>query len=261
MKNHKFLFILAFLAIGLWSCEEEEFDFLQNATPVSTEARVKFYHGIPGGPAVDFLWQGKRLNGGRVTVANSAFLPVTYSNFFPTLNNEYAGVTGGAGKLEVEVPDNPLAKPAITKATVVSTDATLENGKNYTFVVYGTAAAPKFKVLNDDLPARSSNLTYVRIVHLLNGGPAVDFGIAGAAALGSNIAEGAASSWASFPITETNGVSRQKLSIRATGSSTALLTTADIDFQVGRCVTIVVRGNQGGATTLAPGLSTLINRY
>ena len=261
MKNHKFLFILAFLAIGLWSCEEEEFDFLQNTTPVSAEARVKFYHGIPGGPAVDFLWQGKRLNGGRITVANSAFLPVTYSNFFPTLNNEYAAITGGSGKLEVEIPDNPLAKPATTKTAVVSTDATLENGKNYTFAVYGTAAAPKFKVFNDDLPARTSNLTYVRIIHLLNGGPAVDFGIAGAAALGSNIAEGAASSWASFPITETNGVSRQKLSIRTAGSSTALLTTADIDFQVGRCVTIVVRGNQGGAATLAPALSTLINRY
>ena len=90
MKNHKFLFILAFLAIGLWSCEEEEFDFLQNATPVSAEARVKFYHGIPGGPAVDFLWQGKRLNGGRVTVANSAFLPVTYGNFFPTFTTVFA---------------------------------------------------------------------------------------------------------------------------------------------------------------------------
>lgn len=261
MKNHKFLFILAFLAIGLWSCEEEEFDFLQNAAPVSAEARVKFYHGIPGGPAVDFLWQGKRLNGGRVTVANSAYLPVTYSNFFPTLNNEYSAVSGGTGKLEVEVPENPLAKPATTKTTVVSTDATLENGKNYTFAVYGTAAAPKFSVFNDDLPARSSNLTYVRIIHLLNGGPAVDFGITGAAALGSNIAEGAASSWASFPITESNGVSRQKLSIRTAGSSTALLTSGDIDFQVGRCVTIVVRGNQGGTGAVVPALSTLINRF
>lgn len=261
MKNHKFLFILAFLAIGLWSCEGEEYDFLQNATPVSAEARVKFYHGIPGGPAVDFLWQGKRLNGGRITVANSAFSPVTYSNFFPTLNNEYSAVTGGAGKLEVEIPDNPLAKPATTKTTVVSTDATLENGKNYTFAVYGTAAAPKFKVLNDDLPARSGNLSYIRIIHLLNGGPAVDFGVAAAPALGSNVAEGAASAWASFPITTANGVLRQKISIRTVGSSTALLTSADIDFQVGRCVTIVVRGNQGGTGTLAPALSTLINRY
>ena len=163
--------------------------------------------------------------------------------------------------MEVEIPDNPLAKPATTKRTVISTDATLENGKNYTFAVYGTATAPKFKVFNDELPARSGNLTYVRIIHLLNGGPAVDFGIAGASALSSNIAEGAASAWASFPITEASGVSRQKLSIRATGSSTALLTTADIDFQIGRCVTIVVRGNQGGATTLAPALSTVINRY
>lgn len=260
MKNYNFLFILAFLAIGLWSCEEEKFDFLQNTTPISAQARVKFFHGIPGGPAVDFLWQGKRLNGTRVTVANSAFLPITYSNFFPTLNNEYSAVPGGAGKLDVEIPDNPLAKPATTKTTVISTDATLENDKNYTFVVYGTAAAPKFKIYNDNLPARSSNLTYVRIIHLLNGGPALDFGIAGAGALSSNLEEGAASTWASFPITETSGILRQKISIRTAGSSTALLTTADIDFQVGRCVTIVVRGNQGGTGALVPALSILIDR-
>lgn len=262
MKKYNFLLIVAVLSLGLWSCDGEEFDFLQNTEAVTSGAQVKFFHGIPGGPAVDVLWQGQRLNGGRITVANSAFAPITYSNFFPGLNNEYAIVTAGSGKLEAEIPDNPLAKPATTRTTVVASDAlNLENDKRYTFAVYGTAAAPKFKVFKDELPDRSGNLSFVRIIHLLNGGPAVDFGVAGASALGSNIVEGDASAWASFPITTTNGVLRQKLSIRTAGSSTALLTTADIDFQVGRCVTIVVRGTQGGTGTAAPAMSTVINRY
>jgi hypothetical protein len=260
MKNI-LLFILAVLAIGLWSCEEEEHNALFNAEAVTAGTRVKFYHGIPGGPAVDLLWQGQRINGGRVTNATSPFLPVTYSNFFPALNNEYAVLKSGTGNLVVEIPDNPKANPVTTKTAVLTAEANLENDKRYTFAVYGTAAAPKFKLFNDDLPVRTSNLSYIRIIHLLNGGPAVDFGFAGAAALGSNIAEGNASAWASFPITETNGVTRQKISIRTAGSSTALLTSVDIDFQVGRCVTIVVRGTQGGTGTAVPALSTLINRF
>lgn len=261
MKNHKILFILAFLAIGLWSCEEEEFDFLHNAEAVSAGARVKFIHAIPGGPAVDVLWQGKRLNGGRVTVANAAFLPVTYSNFFPALANEYAVVTAGTGKLDVEIPDNPLAKPATTRTSVVSSDATMENNQTYTYVVYGTAAAPKSLFFSDDLPPRTSNLTFVRILHVLSGAPNLDCGILGEGALVSDIAVNARSNWVSFPISEASGVSRKKLTIRLNSTKAVTLTTADIDFQVGRCVTIVIRGTQGGTGAAVPALSTIINRY
>lgn len=262
MKNHKFLFILAFLAIGLWGCAGEEFDFLQNAEAVTSGARVKFIHAIPGGPAVDVLWQGKRINGGRVTVANTAYLPITYSNFFPGLANEYAVVTAGTGKLEVEIPDNPLVKPTpTTRTSVISTDATMDNNQTYTYVVYGTPTAPKSLFFSDDLPPRTSNLTFVRILHVLSGAPNLDCGILGEGALVSDIAVNARSNWVSFPISEASGVSRKKLTIRLNSTKAVTLTTADIDFQVGRCVTIVIRGTQGGTGTSVPALSTIINRY
>lgn len=112
----------------------------------NTLSRVRMINGLAGAAYASSTIQGKTL------LLNS-----------PAPNRvDYVSLPAGASNLVVNVNGSPITLP--------SGAPTMAAGADYTYLLYGTAAAPQFTVLTDDnrLPTTSGNVK-IRLINALAG--------------------------------------------------------------------------------------------
>jgi Domain of unknown function (DUF4397) len=260
MKHIKYIFLL--LALPFLSGCGEKHDFLDDIEPAPESAQLKIIHAVPGGPSVEATWKGARVGSGLVVTNPTApiFVGITYGNAYPGTNADYALVSGGADKVVVRTLDNPNAAPPTTSTQVLSADATLDNGKLYTLLAHGTAAAPVATLIEDKFPA-DRNKTYVRVIHVLNAGPKVEMLISGGPVLIPSVEYGKASDFAGIDIPAPFDLIQLKLAVREPGKTTNLLLSGDLNLIKGRCYTLLIRGTNATTGGTAPTLGFFTNRF
>lgn len=235
----KYTFLLAVMAGLFWACGPEN-DVLRNQVPAAG-ARVKFIHGVPGGPAVDIFANDAKVNG----------TALTFGGLFPA--SEYSAITPGPVTLKVATPTSGTT----AAQTILSAPVTLEADKFYTVAAAGTPTAPAAILINDDLSLPDPSKAYFRVINLLASGQTVDFAIGTGSPLLSAVANRAASAFVAVdPVTSAAPYTFQ---IRIAGV-TAPLSITNQTAGVGRKYTILVRGTVGAATTQAPAASVYFTR-
>ena len=241
MKSlHKFLALIALLTAATSACGPEN-DILRNQVS-ATGARVKVLHAIPDGPAIDLFVNDAKLNGAAVT----------YGAAFP--GNEYSVLTPGSAVVRVST----VASGTVAAQSIVSATAPVEADKYYTVAAAGTTAAPTAVVFTDDVSLPDPSKAYYRVINLISGGPAVDFGLV-TGPLISNVATGKASDFVAVVPSATLG-SVYTFQVRPVGITTPLLTLPNISPGVGRKYTILLRGIIGRTGAQAPTASLFITR-
>ena len=235
--------ILTFLtAATLLACGPGN-DILRNQVS-ATGARVKILHAIPDGPAIDLFVNDAKVNG----------MAIAYGTNFPA--NEYAVLTPGSAAIRVST----VASGTVAVQPILSATAPVEADKYYTVAAAGTAAAPTAVVFADDVSLPDASKAYYRVINLVSGGPAVDFGPATGAPLIANVATGKASDFVAVVPSATLG-SAYTFQVRPT-SATALVGTAlaNVTPGIGRKYTILVRGIAGRTGAQAPTTSLYLTR-
>lgn len=242
MKNPYKLLALIALTATISACGSEN-DILRNQVS-ATGARVKILHAIPDGPAIDLFVNDAKVNGAAVT----------YGTNFP--GNEYAVVAPGSAVVRVST----VASGTVAAQAIVSATAPVEADKYYTMAAAGTVAAPTAVVFADDVSLPDVSKAYYRVINLISGGLAVDFGPATGAPLIANVAAGKASDFVAVVPSATLG-SAYTFQVRPT-STTALVGTALVNVTpgIGRKYTILVRGIAGRTGAQAPTATLYITR-
>lgn len=261
MKILKYIFLLLLLPC-LQGCEKEPDLVGLRGGPAPAGASIKIYHALPGGPAVEVLWRGQRINAGLVTTAtNPVFVGLGYGGIFPSANNDFALVTPGTDKFVIQTLNNPNAVPPAVSTQIASLDATMEANKIYSLIAYGTTTAPLLSFREDPHPADRNNV-YIRVFNALNGCTALDYTLDGTTLGVRGLAFGRMSDFFAVPVTAVND---RIASLAFTMTPTATPVVAAIrgsttDLVKGRCYTVVVRGTAGSTATV-PTVSFILTRY
>ncbi len=152
-------------------------------------------------------------------------------------------VRAGAWPVKVRKAD------ATTDLVSVSRD--VEDDESYTVVAYGTEAAPKSIVLEDDLALPAAGKAKLRVAHAADGRGNVDVyvvkaagDVATATAVAANVAPGAASAYV------TVDADTYVMVLTTAGTKTAVLTVPDVALTEGKVRTIVAVDKAGGGTPL-----------
>jgi Domain of unknown function (DUF4397) len=162
--------------------------------------------------------------------------------------------------LVIRTLDNPNATPPATSSQVLSADVTFDNGKSYTVLAHGTAAAPVATLIEDKFPA-DRDKAYVRVIHALNSGPSLEMLINAGAVLSTGIAFGKAGDFIGIDVPAPADLVQLKLAVREPGKTTNLLTSGDLNLVKGRCYTLLVRGTSATTGGTAPTLGFFTNRF
>lgn len=143
------LFLFSILIISsLNSCAKGEESSL-NITSLSV------IHASPGLPAIDFYFNGDRLNGDSI---------IAYGDTIPNklFNSGTASI---------------VIKKYISSTTYISTSIELESEKNHSFFVIGKPNEPTYLLTADDLSAPASGKAKLRFINLSPDAPDLSFKI------------------------------------------------------------------------------------
>ncbi|MDX2160498.1 MAG: DUF4397 domain-containing protein [bacterium] len=188
--------------IGIVSSDESlQFTFFQddlNPLPLG-RARLTAIHAIPDAPAVDVV-----LADGRPVIPN-----LQYDQPYGTLD-----IPSQAYNLVV-IPAGGVIDDAVLPETAFA----LSTGTSYIVVAYGTAAEPNVLVLSAPTLAGDTAAGYVRVVHAVEGGPAVDVSANGALVIPA-LAFGTATEYIALPAGD------YEFSVTAQGEDAALVTAS-----------------------------------
>lgn len=199
-------------------------------TALAQSARVRVLHASPDAPAVDIHVDG------RIALQNLAYAEFT----------DYVSLPAGQRSLTIFV--------AGTETQVVTTQAVLAQGLDYTIIAAGFAAAgktPGFRVIvlqdNNNLPDAAANAK-VRVVHLAPSAPTVDvYATAPFLAIRdrqptlSGVPFAAASGYLEVP-----AAGRLQARLTPTGSKTVAATSPALSLTGNSVRTIVALDNKNG---------------
>lgn len=264
MKYLKYILLL--LWIPLFSGCEKEPDLIGLIShPLENGAQIKLFHALPGGPAFEALWQDKRLNAGLVTATtNPVFVGLTYGNTFPTTNNESLWVPAGSGKIALQTIANPNSTPAVTATPITTLDASMEAGKTYSLIAYGTTTAPLTYFGADNFPTDRNNV-YIRLFNAIAGTTA-DLELTGTTLGVKDLEYGKMFNFVAVqvPTSSTNERIASlpfKVTLKGLGITTPIsISNTFTDLGKGRVYTLILRGVVGSTTT-APTASLSVTRY
>lgn len=110
-------------------------------------------HASPDLPAIDFYFNGDRINGNRI---------ISYNDTIP-----YKIFNSGTAAI--------IVKKYISSTTYISTNIELENEKNYSFFVAGKANETSYLLIQDDLTAPNSGKAKIRFINLSPDAPSLNF--------------------------------------------------------------------------------------
>ena len=266
MLTHRSRALLVVAAALLSSCkifEETAVVDLDNPA-LGTNTRIKFHNFSSGSVGVDFYGNNAKMTAVSTTrcspvlpaviavadtaACRAAGIEVTTGTTFGNAGSGglYLSVAPGAGTF--------VSKIAGTSTVVSTVNATITEGKSYTFMMSGlyTAGTAEAFVVEDPIPtAIDYTLAHIRLVNAIPNGTG-DLNLFTAptttttfTAAGGAVAYKAAGTYVTIP----EGV--YDLQVRYTGSGTALISRAAVTFVGGRVYTLTARGNTATTSTLA----------
>lgn len=242
--------ITALAAIGvilfLNACGDEA--TLDLATP-ATGARVKFYHGVPAGPAYTVLLNGGKWSSLLVTAKYTDSLVL--GGLFPA--TDYAAVPAGAAKFTIR---QPLSLDA-SGTTVAENTFNVEDGKYYMVVAGDTLPTPKLYLVPDDrYTFKDVTQTGLRFINFLAKTPATgyEFYLKRSATPFATLKYGESSAYAEFLPT---GTLTDTVVTRVPGSATIVnsFPLGTSKLAANRTYSFLLRGVLGGTSTKAPTLT------
>ncbi|WP_424492762.1 DUF4397 domain-containing protein [Salinimicrobium sp. GXAS 041] len=154
MKNifNKLLYVLA-IGVFFLSCEENAIPEL--TVPVNEESTfVKFFFHAEDAPEANFYLDDKKITG--VNTDEEEVEGLDFGGVYPT--NAYALVP--SGNFEMRAVDIDMNEVAFTQAS-------FEQGENYSVYLVGTSENYEVAVLEDNLPADHPQNIYWRFVHTM----------------------------------------------------------------------------------------------
>lgn len=210
MKKYFRLVLLAVLpALVLTSCDDDDdLDLLED------NAQVMVIHASPDAPGVDLYVDDAKVN---TTALN-------YPN-----NTGYLEVEDGARNIKVTPAGAGIG------SAVINGNVTLDEDQAYSIFAANTLSNIEPVILVDDLTEPASGKAHVRFVHLSPDAPAVDIVVQSGPTLFSDIEFKESTSFT--PV----DAGTYTLEVRATGSSTAVLTT-NVQLANGGIYTIFAKG-------------------
>jgi Domain of unknown function (DUF4397) len=228
------------------ACGEEE--TLDLATP-ATGARVKFYHGVPAGPAYTVLLNDKKWSSLLVTAKYTD--SVTLGGVFPAI--DYVSVPAGSAKFTMR---QPLSADA-TGTTVAESTFNLEDGKYYMVVAGDTLPTPKLYLVPDArYTFKDAAQTGLRFINFLAKTPAAgyEFYLKRNATPFATLKYGESSTYAEFVPT---GSLTDTVVTRVPGSATIVhsFSLGTSKLTANRTYNFLLRGVLGGTSTKAATLS------
>ena len=187
-------------------------------------ARVRVVHASPDAPAVDVYADGTKVLSNVPYKGASDYLPV------PAGAHSFKVYAAGA---------NPASATA-----VISADATLGAGKDYTVVAVGTLANIKPAVFEDNNAAPAAGKAHVRVIHASPDAPAVDVAVKGGPVVFSNLTFPNAAG--PSPV----NAGTYDLEVRAAGTTTVALPINGAQLQAGKIYTVLAVGLLNGTPQL-----------
>lgn len=264
----KIIYFIAACGLLLTSCSKDD-TLVQNteyekvAPGDPKYSYIKFLNLTPGSPTVNYYLDGTKFSAAlsSLGVENAGY---TYNGLFPDLG--YAVTLPGSHALTAKIiPSATVDKNLEVLNTTINPAA----GKYYTILTSGQYSATNKSigpiiVLDDVRPATDTTKVFVRMVNLLNGGPAIDL-VRGDVNTGPklipNVALGTASGWAEVANPGSGSAPIVKFWLNNATTGAALLTTVyQPSLTKGRAYTIYIRGVVG-STTFAPTISTYTTFY
>jgi hypothetical protein len=188
------------------------------------EARVRVIHASPDAPNVDVYANGAAV------LTNVPF----------EASSGYLAVPAGSYKFEVY----PAGANAGTTDAVLTIDASLTAGTDYTVIAMGEVANIEAGVFVDNNAAPASGKAHVSVVHAGPDAPAVDIAVAG----GPVLVEDLAFSEGAGPLPVDAGT--YNLQVRVAGTDTVALPLDGVALQSGMIYTFVATGFLEGEPAL-----------
>lgn len=181
-------------------------------------------------------------------VANVALADVVVGTATVKTDLAYKGIVGvpvRAGAWPVKV------RKADATTDLVSVSRDVADDESHTIVAYGTEAAPKSLVLEDDLTLPAAGKARLRVAHAADGRGNVDVyvvkaagDVATATAVATNVAPGAASAYVVV------NADTYVVVLTSAGTKDAVLSVAGVALAEGKVRTIVAVDKAGGGTPL-----------
>ncbi len=188
------------------------------------EARVRVIHASPDAPNVDVYANGSEV------LTNVPF----------GASSGYLAVPAGDYKFEVYPAG---ADPKATGA-VLTANASLEAGKDYTVVALGKVADIQAGLFVDDNSAPASGKAHISVIHAGPDAPAVDVAVKGGPVLVSNLAFGKRAG----PLPVDAGT--YDLEVRPAGTQDVALPLNGVELKAGMVYTFVATGFLQGEPAL-----------
>ncbi|MGE0060165.1 MAG: DUF4397 domain-containing protein [Dehalococcoidia bacterium] len=185
-------------------------------------ARVRVIHASPDAPNVDVYANGNRV----------------LSNVPYKAASDYLSVPAGTYKLEVFAAGT-------TANPVISIDAPLAAGKDYTVVALDRVATLKNRVFVDNNAAPAAGKAHIQVIHAGSDAPAVDVAVKGGPVLVKDISFG--EQQGPLPV----DAGRYDLELRVAGTSTVALPLNGVQLEAGKVYTFVASGFLNGQPALS----------
>jgi len=185
-------------------------------------ARVRVIHASPDAPNVDV-----HANGNRVL-----------SNVPYKAASDYLSVPAGSYKFEVFAAGQ-TANPVLT------IDANLAAGTDYTVVALDRVSQLKYRVFEDNNAAPAAGKAHASVIHAGSDAPAVDIAVKGGPVLVSGIAFGEQQG----PLPVDAGT--YDLEVRPAGTNTVALPLNGVQLEAGKVYTFVASGLLNGQPSLS----------
>lgn len=202
----KFLFVLSAITIfSLNACVKGE----ESSLNISS---LSVIHASPGLPAIDFYYNGTRINGDSI---------IAYGDTIP---NKF--FNSGTASIVV--------KKYISSTTYISTSIDLQSEKNHSFFVVGKPNEVTYLFTTDDLTAPASGKAKLRFINLSPDAPNLNFKINSSNLFGSI----AFKSYSEFSPVDPG---EQKISIQDSASG-AILAEQNLNIEAGKIYTVWAKG-------------------
>jgi hypothetical protein len=185
-------------------------------------ARVRVIHASPDAPNVDVYANGNRV----------------LSNVPYKAASDYLSVPAGNYKFEVFAAGQ-TANPVLT------IDAALQAGTDYTVVALDRVSQLKYRVFTDNNAAPAAGKAHVAVIHAGSDAPAVDVAVKNGPVLVSGIAFG--EQQGPLPV----DAGRYDLEVRPAGTSTVALPLNGVQLEAGKVYTFVASGLVNGQPSLS----------
>ena len=190
----------------------------------ANEGRVRVIHASPDAPAVDIYANGAKV------LSNVPF----------KASSGYLSVPAGAYNFRVY----PAGANAATTPSVLSIDATVQSGVDYTVMAVDRLSQIKGRVYVDDNRAPASGKAHINVIHAGPDAPAVDVAVKG----GPVLVSGAAFGDKAGPLPVDAGT--YDLEVRPAGTTQIALAVPGVQLESGKIYTFVATGFLNGQPTL-----------